>query len=184
MLQKAIRFLLTAMFCLLPVTMQAAPISVSPGETIAVVLDAPSDFSIPRYYSTLQNEFKKKFPTANLVIGNQAQDMYYSYWMDRGFLEPQKMVQTQELFDLASYCQADKTIVLLLTETIMDDDNDEYRANIRMRAFAVTPNKILTHVQTSRDDHSRASNLRAKKGAFDAALDDILKEIAPPKEKK
>jgi hypothetical protein len=42
----------------------------------------------------------------------------------------------------------------------------------------------LTHVQTSRDDHSRASNLRAKKGAFDAALDDVLKEIAPPKEKK
>ena len=94
------------------------------------------------------------------------------------------MVQTQELLDLAVYCKADKTIVLLLTETIMDDDNDEYRANISMRAFAVTPNKILTHVQTSRDDHSRASNLRAKKGAFDTALDDILKEIAQPKEKK
>lgn len=184
MLQKAVCFLLVSLFCLFPATMQAAPISVAPGETITVILDAPSDFSIPRYYSTLQNEFKKKFPTVNLVIGNQAQDRYYSYWMERGFLEPQKMTQTKELFDLAAYCKTDKTIVLLVTETIMDDDNDEYRANISMRAFAVTPSSILTHVQTSRDDHSRASNLRAKKGAFDTALHDILKEIAPPKEKR
>lgn len=184
MLQKVARFLLVVAFCLFPATMQAAPISVTPGETITVILDAPSDFSIPRYYETMQYEFKKKFPTANLIIGTKAQDTYYSYWMDRGFLEPQKMTQTKELFDLAAYCKTNKTIVLLVTESIMDDDSDEYRANIRMRASAVTPNNILTHVQTSRDDHSRASNLRAKKGAFDTCLNDVLKEIAPPKEKK
>ncbi|MBO5244786.1 MAG: hypothetical protein J6B02_01660 [Selenomonadales bacterium] len=184
MLKKAVRFLLLAVLCLFPVTMQAAPLSVAPGETITVILDAPSDFSIPRYYDELNTEFKRNFPTANIVVGSKAQDTYYTYWMNRGYLEPQKMTQTQELFDLAAYCKTDKLIVLLVTDSIMDDDSDEYRANISMRAFAVTPNNILAHAQSTRDDHSRASNLRAKKGAFDAALDDIMLAIAPPKEKR
>lgn len=184
MLQKAIRFLLLAVFCLIPATIQAAPLSVAPGETITVILDAPSDFSLPRYYDTLKSEFKKNFPTANITVGAAAQDKYITYWMNRGYLEPQKMTQTKELFDLAAYCKTSKTIVLLVTESIMDDDSDEYRANISMRAFAVMPNNILAHAQSTRDDHSRASNLRAKKGAFDTALNDILKEIAPPKEKR
>lgn len=184
MLKKAIRFLLLAVLCLFPATMQAAPLSVAPGETITVILDAPSDFSIPRYYETMKLEFKKKFPTANITLGTKAQDKYMMYWMNQGYLEPQKMTMTKELLDLAAYCKTDKTIVLLVTDTVIDDDDDEYRANITMRAFAMTPNNILTHALSTRDDHSRASNLRAKKGAFDTALDDILKEIAPPKEKK
>lgn len=184
MLHKLLRFVLVVAFCLFPATMQAAPLSVSPGETITVILDAPSDFSLPRYYDTLKSEVKKKFPTATLTIGAPAQDQYISYWLNRGYLEPQKMTQTQELFELAAYCKTTKTIVLMVSESIMDDDDDEYRANISMRAFAITPNTLLAHAQTSRDDHSRASNLRAKKGAFDAALNDILKEIAPSKEKR
>ncbi len=184
MLHRIARFLLATMFFLIPATIEAAPLSVSPGETITVILDAPSDFSLPRYYDTLKAEFKKKFPTANLVLGAHAQNTYSSYWLDRGYLEPQKMTQTKELLDLAAYCKTTKTIVLLVNDTIMDDDDDEYRANISMRAFAVTPNSFLAHAQSTRDDHSRASNLRAKKGAFDAALNDILKEIAPSKDKR
>lgn len=157
-------------------------------DQIGVVIIGNSDYKTDDYYNyiseLLNNENDKRY---KIVCGSEVQSKYQNYWLDKGFLEEQKP-QKNDLFDFYKTSGYDKILYILVSDPVVDKHNirtglfssvEQSRASVTVNSFLVNNNTILKAYSVTKEDDSRASELRAKRGAFRKVLKELSVVMIP-----
>ena len=122
-----------------------------------------------------------------LKSGNDIQNLYQTYWFDKGFIEEQSP-QKENLLDFVSYSQFDKVVYILITDAKVDHHYDgtwdlwdfqTFRASVDFKVFVCDKDNVLKLVSITKEGESRTSALRARRAAFRTAMTEIADTIIP-----
>ena len=140
-----------------------------------VVVIGGGEFKTADYYKiiekTLGTQGKNRFE-----CGNEIQKRYQVFIMDRydiGEDKPHK----QDFIDFTAWSGYGKVLFLVLDENIDTQTHGKHsqknRSTIQMDAYLASGSGIVDFSTTSQEFTSKASNLRARRGAFEKCLKEI-----------
>ncbi|MBQ7705626.1 MAG: hypothetical protein IJT73_09405 [Selenomonadaceae bacterium] len=166
-------FLLAAMLMtLLTCTAFAAQNSYN---TTKVVLISGAEFKTKDYYKIVEKNLGTKTKTA-YECGDEIQRSYQMFMMDRydiGEDKPRK----QDMIDFAERNSYKNVVFIILDENIDTHSHGKHsekiRSTIQMDAYLVSNDRIADFATTSQEFTSKASNLRARRGAFEKCLKEV-----------
>ena len=156
-------------------------------KTVAVVIIGNSDFRSPDFYDIAKDSFKDETGKVSMIVGDAIQTKYQEFWFDKGFLEEQAP-NKESLVEFAKYCNYDEVLFLLVRDPIIEKNSrnrglwgtaEHTRASIQINAFLCTPDGVKKLYSSAKEDDSRTSDLRAKRGAFEKCMEDIAKNMKP-----
>lgn len=169
-------FMLTAMImALISCTAFAASNSSNTFKSTKVIIIGGAEFKTKDYYNLIQKVLGSKTKTL-YDCGDEIQRQYQLFMMNRydiGETTPKK----QDMIDFTARSGYSKTLYLILEENIDKQNSDNHsqknRSTIQLDAFLVSNSNIVDFATTSQDSLSKASNLRARRGAFEKCLKEI-----------
>lgn len=153
---------------------------------IGVVVIGNPDVKTPDYFNIISEKLSdqtKKFYT--LEAGTTVQSKYQQYWFDKGFLDEQKLTK-QDLNDFVKYSGYDKVLFLTVCDPVMEKTSipagwfttvQQTRASVEVKAYLADAETIIKAVDVSKEDDSQASELRAKRGAFQKDINEIASQL-------
>lgn len=154
---------------------------------VGVVVIASSDYKDDHFFSILDKELQQ-VSGHNVVSGNVMQTKYQDYWLDNGFLEEQQP-SPQAFVDFVNYSGYDKVLFIVMKDPVVDKNTvsgwlgrtiqTRTRATVETKGFLVDKERIVKHFTSTNEDDSRASDLRAKRGAYKKGIVAVVKELSP-----
>ena len=126
--------------------------------------------------------------TPNVVFGTKIQTKYQEYWFQKGELEEGK-ITPQVLFEFRKFSGYDKCLYLITEKAIektkqprLFGSYEKTRASVTIKGFLVGQDvngadKILKMINVTQQADSDTSDLRAKRGAFEKAMKELVKQF-------
>ena len=140
-----------------------------------VVIISGAEFKTKDYYKIVEKNLGSKTKTP-YECGDEIQRQYQLFMMERydiGEDKPRK----QDMIDFAARNNYKKVVFIILDETIdtqtHGDHRQKNRSNVQMDAYLVSNDRIADFATTSQEFTSKASNLRARRGAFEKCLKEV-----------
>ena len=189
-MRKVISFLMVVTFLLLPISpafAQTSLLNPAPKETCVVIVGDAS-VKTPDFFKYVDEAFNTEEKKKKVVSGTEIQSLYQTYWLDKGFLEEQKLTK-QDLNDFVKYSGYKKVVYLIVSSPVVEKTNEGYggwdgwvqtertRASITIKTFLVNETDIIKAVDVTKEDDSVTSELRAKRGAFEKCIKEIKSAI-------
>lgn len=144
-------------------------------QSTKVVIIAGAEFKTDDYYKIIQKNLGVQSKTA-YEAGNDIQKKYHVFMMkhyDIGETTPKK----QDLANFVKESGYGKVLFLMLDENIDTQTHGNHsqknRSTIQLDAYLVDSEGIIDVTTTSQDFVSKASNLRARRGAFEKCLKEV-----------
>lgn len=144
-----------------------------------VVIIGGTEFKTADYYKIVQKNLGSKSGN-KYECGNEIQKRYKVFMMDRydiGDSTPRK----QDFVDFTAWSGYGKVLFLILDETIDTQTHGSHsqknRITIQMDAYLATDSEITDVTTTTHDFVSKASNLRARRGAFEKCLKEVATNL-------
>jgi hypothetical protein len=141
-----------------------------------VVIIGGGEFKTADYYKIIQKNLGTKSST-KYECGNDIQKRFQVFMMNRydiGEDKPRK----QDMSDFAAWSGYGKVLFIFVDENIDTQTHGNHsqknRSTIQMDAYLVTSSGISDFNTTSQEFTSKASNLRARRGAFEKCLKEIV----------
>lgn len=141
-----------------------------------VVIIGGGEFKTADFYKVIQKNLGAKSGN-KYECGNEIQKRYQTFIMDRydiGEDKPRK----QDFIDFTAWSGYGKVLFLIVDENIDTQTHGKHsqknRSTIQMDAYLATSAGISDFNTTSQEFTSKASNLRARRGAFEKCLKDIV----------
>lgn len=149
-------------------------------ERIGVVIVSGADYKTKDFYEFAEKYFVKPFDgdERQFQFGKDAQNKYQNYWLDRGYLEEQKPTQ-KDFIDFVSYGAYDKVIFLKVEDSLAEQQKNRSRLTVNVNVFLVDRRKVLKAASSTNEEDSKASQFRARKGAFKKCAKELSAAIAP-----
>ncbi|NCD08703.1 MAG: hypothetical protein EOL98_04620 [Negativicutes bacterium] len=157
----------------------------SPKLKTCVVLIGNSDVKTPDFIKYINEQFNNEEAKNKVVCGPEIQSVYQNYWFQKGFIEEQKL-QKQDLHDFVKFSSYDRCLFLLISEPIVEKTKvpagwfttaEKTRASIEVKCFLADGTDIIKSFSVAKNDDSMASDLRAKRGAFEKCVKEFAKEF-------
>jgi len=183
---KFIFSLVAVIFLLLPASPAFAEINIlNPalkGTCIVIVGDAA--IRTPDFFKSLDDTFNAEAKSKKVISGTEIQSLYQTYWLDKGYLEEQKLTK-QDLNDFVKYSGYDKVLFLIVNSPVMEKtkqgsggwgawiQTERTRASISVKVFLANETSIIKAADVAKEDDSVTSELRAKRGAFEKCIKEI-----------
>ncbi len=189
-MRKVISFLMVVTFLLLPISPAFAQVGLlnpAPKETCVVIVGDAS-VKTPDFFKYVDEAFNTEEKKKKVVSGTEIQSLYQTYWLDKGFLEEQKLTK-QDLNDFVKYSGYKKVLYLIVSSPVVEKTKEGYggwdgwvqtertRASITIKTFLVNETDIIKAVDVTKEDDSVTSELRAKRGAFEKCIKEIKSAI-------
>jgi len=189
-MRKVISFLMVVTFLLLPISPAFAQVSLlnpAPKETCVVIV-GDAGVKTPDFFKYVDEAFNTEEKKKKVVSGTEIQSLYQTYWLDKGFLEEQKLTK-QDLNDFVKYSGYKKVLYLIVSSPVVEKTNEGHggwdgwvqtertRASITIKTFLVNETDIIKAVDVTKEDDSVTSELRAKRGAFEKCIKEIKSVI-------
>lgn len=189
-MRKVISFLMVVTFLLLPISpafAQTSLLNPAPKETCVVIV-GDAGVKTPDFFKYVDEAFNTEEKKKKVVSGTEIQSLYQTYWLDKGFLEEQKLTK-QDLNDFVKYSGYKKVVYLIVSSPVVEKTNEGYggwdgwvqtertRASITIKTFLVNETDIIKAVDVTKEDDSVTSELRAKRGAFEKCIKEIKSAI-------
>lgn len=189
-MRKVISFLMVVTFLLLPISpafAQTSLLNPAPKETCVVIVGDAS-VKTPDFFKYVDEAFNTEEKKKKVVSGTEIQSLYQTYWLDKGFLEEQKLTK-QDLNDFVKYSGYKKVVYLIVSSPVVEKTKEGYggwdgwvqtertRASITIKTFLVNETDIIKAVDVTKEDDSVTSELRAKRGAFEKCIKEIKSAI-------
>ena len=140
-----------------------------------VVIIGGGEFKTADFYKIVQKNLGSKSGN-KYECGNDIQKRYQVFIMNRydiGEDKPRK----QDFTDFTAWSGYDKVLFLIVDENVDTQTHGKHsqknRSTIQMDAYLATNSGISDFNTTSQEFTSKASNLRARRGAFEKCLKDI-----------
>ena len=152
-----------------------------------VVVIGESDVKSPDFTKFIDDEFNNEEVKNKVVCGTSVQSLYQNYWFQKGFLEEQKP-QKQDLHDFVKFSSYDRCMFLMVSSPIVEKTRipagwfttiEKTRASLEVKCFLVDKENVLKALSVTQNDDSEASELRAKRGAFEKCMKELAKEFRP-----
>ncbi len=144
-----------------------------------VVIVGGGEFKTADYYKIIQKNLGTN-GKMRYECGNDIQKRFQVFMINRydiGENKPRK----QDMADFAAQNGRGKVLFLLIDENIDTQTHGNHsqknRSTIQMDAYLVTSSGISDFNTTSQEFTSKASNLRARRGAFEKCLKDIISSM-------
>ena len=168
---------LTALMMLMVTTAFAAP---SYTERVGVVIVSGAEYKTEDYFDFVEKFFVKPFSSDSMQLqyGKDAQNKYQNYWLDKGYLEEQAPTQ-RNFIEFVSYGAYDKVIFLKVQDSVTDQQGKRSRLSVNVNAFLVDRRKVLKAASSTNEEDSKASQLRARRGAFKKCAKELSNAIEP-----
>ena len=127
----------------------------------------------------------------NVVFGTTIQTKYQEYWLEKGELEEGKPTP-QVLLEFKKYSGYDKCLYIIADAVIEKSlksrgllglrQVEKTRATVNLKGFLVGKDfsgtdKILKVINVTQNADSNTSDLRAKRGAFERAVRELVKNF-------
>ena len=189
-MRKVISFLMVVTFLLLPISpafAQTSLLNPAPKETCVVIV-GDAGVKTPDFFKYVDEAFNTEEKKKKVVSGTEIQSLYQTYWLDKGFLEEQKLTK-QDLNDFVKYSGYKKVFYLIVSSPVVEKTNEGHggwdgwvqtertRASITIKTFLVNETDIIKAVDVTKEDDSVTSELRAKRGAFEKCIKEIKSVI-------
>jgi len=189
-MRKVISFLMVVTFLLLPISpafAQTSLLNPAPKETCVVIV-GDAGVKTPDFFKYVDEAFNTEEKKKKVVSGTEIQSLYQTYWLDKGFLEEQKLTK-QDLNDFVKYSGYKKVVYLIVSSPVVEKTNEGHggwdgwvqtertRASITIKTFLVNETDIIKAVDVTKEDDSVTSELRAKRGAFEKCIKEIKSAI-------
>lgn len=132
--------------------------------------------------SNIDNSKQKK-----IECGTNIQSKYQEYWFSKDFIEEQKLTKT-DLHEFVKYSGYDRCLYLIVSAPSMEKTklpsgwfttSERTRASVEVKGFLVDKDKVIKTINITKNDDSMASELRAKRGAFEKCIKELSKEFQP-----
>lgn len=119
-----------------------------------------------------------------MISGTEIQSMYQTYWLEKGYLEEQKLTK-QDLNDFVKYSGYNKVLFLIVNSPVVEKtrqgrggwgvwvQSERTRASIGIKSFLADETSIIKATDVTKEDDSDTSELRAKRGAFEKCMKEI-----------
>lgn len=142
----------------------------------------------PDFLQYVNDAFNSEGNGKKVVSGTDVQSKYQSYWLDKGFLEEQKLTK-QDLNEFVKYSGYSKVLFLIVNPPVMEKTKqagggwygwmatERTRASINVKSFLADETSVIKSVEVTKEDDSVTSELRAKRGAFQKCLTEIKSAI-------
>lgn len=152
-----------------------------------VVLIGNSDVKTPDFIKYIDEQFNGEETKNKVICGSEVQSVYQNYWFQKGFLEEQKL-QKQDLHDFVKFSSYDRCLFLIISDPIVEKTKipagwfttaEKTRASIEVKCFLADDTNIIKSFNVTKNDDSMASDLRAKRGAFEKCVKEFVKEFKP-----
>ena len=168
---------LTVMMFLMTASALAAPVFT---ERMGVVIIGGADYKTKDFYEHVEKYFVKPFAGDNRQIqfGKDAQNKYQNFWLDKGYLEEQKP-QQRDFIDFVSYGAYDKVIFLKVEDSVAEQQHKRSRLSVNVNVFLVDRRKVLKAASSTNEEDSKASLLRARRGAFKKCAKELSETLEP-----
>jgi len=157
-----------------------------PMTKIGVVIVGNADVKTPDYFNSIAEKLADQSGKIYTIeTGTVAQSKYQQYWFDKGFLDEQKLTK-QDLNDFVKYSGYDKVLFLNVADPVMEKTSvpagwfttvQQTRASIEVKAYLTDATTIIKAIDVSKEDDSQASELRAKRGAFQKDINEIATQL-------
>lgn len=153
-----------------------------------VVIVGDAAVKTPDFIKYVDEAFNTVGKNKKVISGTEIQSKYQSYWLDKGFLEEQKLTK-QDLLNFVKYSGYNKVLFLIVSNPVIEKTNQGYggwsawsqtertRASITIKSFLVDETTVIKAVDVSKEDDSITSELRAKRGAFQKCITEIKTAI-------
>ncbi len=174
---KKIIALTMLMMLALAATALAAPTLT---QRVGVVIVGGADYKTKDFYEYVEKYFYKPFASDTMQIqyGKDAQNKYQNFWLDKGYLEEQKPTQ-KDFIEFVSYGAYDKVIFLKVEDSVAEMQRKRSRLSVNVNVFLVDRRKVLKTGSSTNEEDSKASQLRARRGAFKKCAKELSAEIEP-----
>lgn len=171
-------FMLTAMLAaLISCTAFAASSSKDTFNSTKVVIVGGGEFKTKDFYNIIKKNLGSKTSTA-YDCGDEIQRQYQLFMMDRYDIG-ETTARKQDFIDFTARNRYKKTLFLILDEKLDTHTHGEHsqksRITIQLDAYLVDSSRIVDFATTSQEFTSKASNLRARRGAFEKCLKEVAK---------
>ena len=152
-----------------------------------VVLIGNSDVKTPDFIKYIDKEFNNEEAKKRIACGVEIQSIYQNYWFQKGYLEEQKL-QKQDLHDFVKFSSYDRCLVLIISDPVVEKTKvpagwfttaEKTRASMEVKCFLADSTDIIKSFSVVKNDDSMASDLRAKRGAFEKCVKEFVKEFKP-----
>ncbi len=176
---KKIFVSLSVFVCFLISAFSAQAANFTPRE-IAVVIVGSADYKTKDFVKTATDYFKSPIGK-KVVTGNKVQTKYQTYWLEKGLIE--EGTPTKEDFvSFVNYSGYEKVVYLVVKDAVTDQHNRKKgkalsRTSMTLNVFVADRSKILKVASSINEDSSKASELRAKRGAFEKCVKEVSEEI-------
>ena len=163
------------------------PLALSAKDTCVVVIGT-ADVKTPDFFNYIDEAFNAESTKRKVAYGTEIQSLYQKYWLDKGHLEEQKPTK-QDLHDFAQFSGYKKVLFFIVSSPTVEKTRraaggwglygggysmtEQTRASVSVKAFLVDAVSILKAVDATKEDDSRTSELRAKRGAFKKCITEI-----------
>ena len=144
-----------------------------------VVIIGGGEFKTSDYYKIIEKNLGSQGKN-RFECGNEIQKRYQVFIMDRydiGEDKPRK----QDFIDFTAWSGYGKVLFLVVDENIDTQTHGKHsqknRSTIQMDAYLTSSTGIVDFTTTSQEFTSKASNLRARRGAFEKCLKDVAKSM-------
>ena len=168
---------LTMLMALMASTALAASVVT---ERVGVVIVGGAEYKTKDYYDFVEKYFVKPFAGDRYQVqyGKDAQNKYQNFWLDKGYLEEQVPTQ-RDFIDFVSYGAYDRVIFLKVQDSVTDQQGKRSRLSVNVNGFLVDRRKVLKASSSTNEEDSKASQLRARRGAFKKCAKELHDAIAP-----
>lgn len=173
-----------------PVFAEINPLMLPTKETCVLVVGAP-DVKTTDFFTYVDETFNTEETRKKVAFGTEIQSLYQKYWLDKGHLEEQKPTK-QDLNDFAKFSGYKKVLFLLVSSPTVEKTKsasggwgfyggysmtEQTRASVSVKAFLVDEATIIKAVDVTKEDDSKTSELRAKRGAFKKCITEIREVV-------
>lgn len=149
-------------------------------QRVGVVIVGGADYKTKDFYEYVEKYFYKPFASDVMQIqyGKDAQNKYQNFWLDKGYLEEQKPTQ-KDFIEFVSYGAYDKVIFLKVEDSVSEMQRKRSRLSVNVNVFLVDRRKVLKTASSTNEEDSKASQLRARRGAFKQCAKELSADITP-----
>lgn len=155
-------------------------------QTVGIVIISSPDFKTQDFYEYFYGQLRSETDTSyNIVTGNDPQNKWVEYWLDKGYLEEQAP-KKEDLLKFVNFSGYDKVIYFIVKDPVIEKNTlsaglfsttTRSRASVTVNSFLCSKDNVIKTYSVSKQDDSTYSDMRAKIGALKKCARDIGKEM-------
>jgi hypothetical protein len=156
----------------------------APKAHVCAVLIGQADLKTEDFINAMQDSFNGSENNTIVASGTEIQSKYQEYWLGKGELEEGKLTPAV-MFDFVKYSGYDKCLFVVAnneTEKSKKPGNfwsmvEVTRASVELKCFLADDKGVLKVIDVIKNDDSKHSDLRAKRGAFEKGIREVAKQL-------